>query len=77
LPVIYSLLSTFRVNEKYTEEEIKEGIEKINIKYNVNLKASVYTLKLYFEVSQRTTIKKNDERLKGYKILRQKEFSIR
>ena len=77
MPVIYSLLSTFKVNGKYTEEEIKDGIEKINIKYNVKLKSSVYTLKLYFDVSQRTTISKNGEREKGYKILDEKAFSIR
>ena len=65
------------MNEKYTEEEIKNEIEKINIKYNVKLKPSVYTLRLYFEVSQRTTITRNGEREKGYKILRQTAFSIR
>lgn len=77
IPVIYSILNAFKVNEKYTDKEIKEALEKINIKYNVNLKPSASTLRLYFELSPRTTITRNGERDKGYKILSQTEFSIK
>ncbi|GAB6010368.1 DEAD/DEAH box helicase family protein [Dysgonomonas reticulitermitis] len=76
LPVINAILKSFNIGSGYTESEIKETLESINIKHNICLKTTVSTLKLYFKVSNRTTVTRDGERFKGYKIIDKGEFSI-
>lgn len=71
-PVIEAVLQSFYLDKDYTEKEITDNLTRIYQSFEIDKIPKATDIQEYFEISKRKTIKRKDQFLKGYKLLKAK-----
>ena len=74
-PVIEAVLQSFHIDRDYTEKEITDNLTKIYKSFEINKIPKATDINEYFEISKRKNMKRNNQYLKGYKLLKAKFLS--
>lgn len=71
-PVIDAVLQSFYLDKDYTEKEITDNLTRIYQSFEIDKIPKATDIQEYFEISKRKTLKRKDQFLKGYKLLKAK-----
>lgn len=74
-PVIEAVLQSFYLDKDYTEKEITDNLTRIYQTFEIDKTPKATDIQEYFEISKRKTIKRKNQFLKGYKLLKVKYLS--